>query len=162
VIRFSLSKIQNNAPYEIELTGSSFRFVTENNIHYSISFSKEDIVLGGTETYQFIIQKVDTERSGHDSKVQQTILSIIYEFFRLNENVLLYICDTSDGREAARNRLFISWFEKDATPGRFTIKTAKANIEGEVLYTAIIVENSHPNIKKILQDFNEQKEALEK
>ena len=35
-------------------------------------------------------------------------------------------------------------FEKDATPGRFTIKTAKANIEGEVLYTAIIVENSHP------------------
>ena len=75
---------------------------------------------------------------------------------------MLYICDTSDGREAARNRLFISWFEKDATPGRFTIKTAKANIEGEVLYTAIIVENSHPNIKKILQDFNEQKEALEK
>ena len=70
MIRFSLSKIQNNAPYEIELTGSSFRFVTENNIHYSISFSKEDIVLGGTETYQFINQKVDTERSGHDSKVQ--------------------------------------------------------------------------------------------
>jgi len=57
MIKFSIAKIQETAPYEIVLVGGSFNFVTDFGIHYSISFSKEDIVLGNTSTYQFIIQK---------------------------------------------------------------------------------------------------------
>lgn len=161
MIKFSIAKIQETAPYEIVLVGGSFNFVTDFGIHYSISFSKEDIVLGNTSTYQFIIQKIDTEHSPHDDKVEKTILSIINEFFRANKEVLLYICDTSDGREAARNRLFLSWFEREAN-GRFIIRTAKAKIEDEVIYTAIIVANDHPALQAILRDFEEQKEMLEK
>jgi hypothetical protein len=37
---------------------------------------------------------------------------------------MLYICDTSDSREAARNRLFIRWFKQSAEPNRFTIRSA--------------------------------------
>lgn len=74
---------------------------------------------------------------------------------------MLYICDTSDGREAARNRLFLSWFEREANE-RFIIRTAKAKIEDEVIYTAIIVANDHPALQAILRDFEEQKEMLEK
>ena len=33
--------------------------------------------------------------------------------------IMLYMCDTSDGREEIRNRLFLSWFEKHADKKRF-------------------------------------------
>jgi hypothetical protein len=67
---------------------------------------------------------------------------------------LLYICDTSDGKEDSRNRLFLHWFEKYAEEGKYTIKTAHAIVEGETIYTAIIVENTNPKLDAIIQDFD--------
>ena len=63
------------------------------------------------------------------------------------------MCDTSDSREAARNRQFLRWFEESADSGRFTIKTASAIIEGQGIYAAIIVENRNPLAKAIIEDF---------
>ena len=120
MIKFSLSRILEESPYDLFLSGTDFRFITDFGIHYSVSFNKEDIVLGECETYQLIIRKIDEIRSKHDPKVEKTILAIIDEFFRSNLEILLYMCDTSDGRESIRNRLFISWFEKYANKERFT------------------------------------------
>ena len=63
------------------------------------------------------------------------------------------MCDTSDSREAARNRLFMRWFEKYAEPGRFIIKTASAVVEGQGIYAAIIVENRNPLAQAVIDDF---------
>ena len=70
--------------------------------------------------------------------------------------MLLYICDTSDGKEDSRNRLSLQWFEKYAELGRFTICTANAKIEKEVVYAAIIVENRNQKLKEIIADFEKQ------
>jgi predicted deacetylase len=118
------------------------------------------MILGGCETYQLILQNVEHVRPPHDPKVQKTVLAIIDEFFRSNMKVLLYICDTSDGKEDSRNRLFLRWFEKYAEPGRFTICNAHANVEGEVVYAAIIVENRNPKLKEIMEDFEEAAAVL--
>lgn len=160
MIDFSISRILEQAPYDITLSESRFIFETDSKIHYVISFDKEDMILGGCETYQLILQNVEHIRPPHDPKVQATVLAIIYEFFRSNQKVLLYICDTSDGKEDIRNRLFIHWFEKYAEPGRFTICTAQAKIEDEVVYAAIIVENSNPRFKEITADFEKTAEVL--
>ena len=74
--------------------------------------------------------------------------------------MLLYLCDDSDGREANRNRLFLSWFKKNADPERFTILTANATIEGKGFYAAIIVENRNPMLKSIIEDFETTASAL--
>ena len=42
MIRFSLTRLQQQAPYELILSGDSFMFQTDLGIHYSISFMKED------------------------------------------------------------------------------------------------------------------------
>ena len=81
-----------------------------------------------------------------------TILAILNIFFEEHLDVLLYICDDSDGREANRNRLFLAWFKKHATPDRFTIRTANAIVEGKGFYAAIIartetVAQRRPNIQ---------------
>ena len=67
---------------------------------------------------------------------------------------MLYICDTSDGREAARNRLFLRWFKQADTTDRFTILTADAKVENETIYAALIVQNSHPKLSDIKMEFD--------
>lgn len=159
MIKFSLKRILECAPYDLVLSDNSFMFQTDYGIHYVISFSKEDIELGGCDTYQLIIRKVEEVRSQHDPKVEATILAIINEFFQSNLEVLLYLCDTSDGREESRNRLFLSWFGKNVAKDRFTICQAHAIIEGEGLFLCIIVDNRHPKLELIKADF-EEKAAL--
>ena len=102
---FTGANIAERAPYELLLSENDFTFQTDLGIRYSVSFNKEDIVLGGCDTYQIIIRKIEEIKSRYDPKVEATILAIIDEFFRSNLKVLLYMCDTSDGREESRNRL---------------------------------------------------------
>lgn len=160
MIKFSLKHILEHSPYELMLSGEEFMFQTDLGVRYSISFNKEDIVLGGCATYQLIIRKIEEVKSQHDPKVEATILSIIKEFFRSNLEVMLYMCDTSDGREEYRNRLFLSWFEKYAGKEQFTICKAHTKIEGEGLFLCIIVENRNPKLKAITEDFEEKATML--
>lgn len=160
MIDFSLQHILQNSPYDITLSEAGFIFLTDNGIHYRVSFDEEDIVLGGCKTYQLILQKVEHARAPHDPKIEETVLAIINEFFRSNQHVLLYVCDTSDGKEGGRNRLFLRWFERHANPGRFSICTAHTKVEGEMVYIAIIVDNRNPHLQAITYDFNETAKTL--
>ncbi len=158
--QLSLDRINKYAHYYVMRSPKgNYIFETERGIHYSISFEK-DTPFGGCDTYQFIIDKIDKIRTPHDPNVEQTILVIIDDFFRSHLDVLLYLCDTSDGREEKRNRLFLSWFNKYAEPERFTICTANATIEGQGFYAAIIVENRNPKLEAIIADFNQTAEIL--
>ena len=160
MIDFSLKRILDNSPYDITLSEVGFIFLTDNGVHYRVSFDEEDIILGGCKTYQLILQNVEHQRAAHDPKIEATVLAIIDEFFRSNSHVLLYVCDTSDGKEEGRNRLFLRWFERHAKPGRFTIRTAKARVEEESIYVAIIVENTNPNLNAVTADFDATAAAL--
>ena len=156
----SLDHINERSPYYVMLSPKdNYIFETERGIHYSISF-EEETPIGGCDSYQFIIEKIDKVRSSHDAKVESTILAILDEFFAEHLDVLLYMCDDSDGREANRNRLFLTWFKKHAAPNRFTIRTASAIVEGKGFYAAIIVENRNPLLETIIADFESTAQAL--
>ncbi len=160
MIELSLETLNKKSPYKITLAeDGGYDFITSIGIHYTIYFD-DDQPMGGCKTYQFIIQKVEHQHSPHDPKVEQTILNIVDQFFSEHLNVLLYICDDSDGREAKRNRLFLSWFNKFAEPGRFTICAANTIIEGHGFYAAIIVENRNPKLKAITEEFETIAQAL--
>ena len=92
--------------------------------------------------------------------MEATILAIVDEFFRSNLEVLLYMCDTSDGREESRHRLFLTWFEHYAEKQRFTICQAHAEIEGEGLFFCIVVDNRNPHLEAITTDFTESAALL--
>ena len=87
MIDFSLQHILQHAPYDITLSEAGFIFLTDNGIHYRVSFDEEDIVLGGCKTYQFILQNVEHARAPHDPKIEATVLAIIDEFFRSNQHI---------------------------------------------------------------------------
>ena len=160
MIQLSLDAINEYAHYYVMLSPKGgYIFETEGGIHYTISF-EEDTPIGGCNTFQFVIEKMEKVRSGHDAKIEQTILAILNEFFVEHLDVLLYMCDDSDGREANRNRLFLAWFKKHAAPDRFTIRTASAIVEGKGFYAAIIVENRNPLLETIIADFEMTAQAL--
>lgn len=160
MIKFSLKRILESAPYELVLADDEFTFQTDFNIHYSVSFNKEDIVLGGCGTYQLIIRKIEERRSQYDPKVEVTILAIINEFFQSNSEIMLYLCDTSDGREESRNRLFLTWFDRFAERDRFTICSAHAKVENETLFLCIVIDNRNPRLETIKKDFEEKAAML--
>ena len=86
--RLLASTHSSNSPYDITLSEVGFIFLTDNGIHYRVSFDEEDMI----------------------------------------------VCDTSDGKEGGRNRLFLRWFERHASSERFTICTANAKVEDETVY----------------------------
>lgn len=159
MINLSLEAINSNSPYKVVMSNGDYDFVTVDGIRYSASFL-EDVPLGGCDTFQFGFRKKEDAHANYDANVKATLLAIINQFFAENEDVLLYICDTSDGREAKRNRLFLRWFEEFANPELFTIRSASATIEGQGFYAAIIVENSNPKLEAIISDFNRSAESL--
>ena len=160
MIQLSIDNINARTPYKVSYApNGDFVFATSLGIHYLISFEDEQ-PLGDCDTYQFVIQKLDKQHSPHDPNVEDTILVIIDEFFAKHLDILLYMCDDSDGREANRNRLFLAWFKRHAAPERFTIRTANAKVEGKGFYAAIIVENRNPKLAAIIEDFNQTAEAL--
>lgn len=50
------------------------------------------------------------EATPPDTSVPPPIAEILRLFFREQERVVLYTCETADGRGAARTRKFDSWF----------------------------------------------------
>ncbi|MBQ7150592.1 MAG: hypothetical protein IJS06_06500 [Prevotella sp.] len=160
MIVLSLDSINRQDVYYVMISPQGgYIFETEKGIHYTISFEEESS-FGGCGTYQFIIEKRERTRSAHDPKVEQTILAILNQFFVEHLDVLLYLCDDSDGREVNRNRLFLTWFKKHAAPDRFAIRTASAIVEGKGFYAAIIVENRNPLLETIIADFETTAQAL--
>lgn len=160
--RFSTESINTKSPYKVEQTEfGDFVFQTHEGVIYGIAFL-EDNPIGGCETYQLTISNKNDRHSSFDPNVRATIFTIIEEFFSNNSNVLIYICDTSDGREAVRNRLFLKWFEEYANNERFYFKTAQATIEGEGFFAAVIAELNNPRIEFVKQDFEQTSNELSK
>ena len=157
--QFNLDRINSKAPYKVSALGKQYVFVTNYGLHYEVRFF-EEMPIGGCETWQFSFAKAEDTLTPEDPYVRFTLFAIIDEFFIENEDVLLYICDTSDSREAARNRLFILWFKQSAQPNRFTIRSASTIIEGQGFYAAIIVENRNPMLTDITADFDQTAVSL--
>ena len=75
--------------------------------------------------------------SPNDPKVRETIIRIIVEFFRVNPDIMLYMCDTANDQQAQRNRLFLRWFSGTEQSKLFYIKTALIMDEGLENFIAI-------------------------
>ena len=112
-IRLSLSSINRSAPYRVDSTnGYSFTFKTRYGYLYEVGFTEDGMLSDDGRVFQFFIVCVNSEHPAKDLQVKDTVISILEEFFK-NESVsLVYICDTHDGRQAVRERLFESWFHQ--------------------------------------------------
>ena len=94
-------------------------------------------------------------------KVKDSVLIIIDEFFDKNQSTLLYICETGDGKQSMRNRLFEYWFNSYNRKMLFTLLTTSiVDEEGEVNFATLIVRNDNPKLPEIVAEFSESVRLL--
>lgn len=68
---------------------------------------------------------------------------------------MIYVCDT-DGREAARSRKFLSWFNYYDHPSHKILKVSGDFEAGNIrLYTALLVHKNNPLKSELVQAYME-------
>lgn len=153
----SVDNINSHSPYRVwisEIDGS-FRFVSDVNIEFAVDFMEDDL-LKSALSFQLIIGNVENKKSPRDPKVRDTILFIVEEFFLKNQAALLYICETGDGKQLARGRLFAYWFESSHQRRLFTMMTSIVIDEDGIENTAtLIIRNDNPNSHLLVAEFSQ-------
>ena len=71
--------------------------------------------------YHFFIDNSEHEHGSYDSKILDVVTVILEEFFSQEPTVMLYICDSTDHRQAARDRLYHLWFYDYARSHEMTL-----------------------------------------
>ena len=159
----SIDRINTKAPYQVEMdevTGS-YDFVTDSGVHITMYFDEDYMITSGL-SYQLIIGNANNKKSPRDHKVQQTILEIVEEFFSTNQAAMLYICETGDGKQSVRSRLFSYWFDAYEYNSRYSIHTiCIKDEEGVSNFAALIIRNDNPLILEIVSEFMETAKAIQ-
>ncbi|MDO5526732.1 MAG: DUF6169 family protein [Prevotella sp.] len=141
------------------MTGS-FDFVTGHGVRISVDF-EEDFLIQSDISYQLIIGNSNQKKSPRDNKLQKTVLAIIEEFFHRNQAAVLYICETGDGKQQVRNRLFKYWFDSYEFNTKYSLYTTHiVDDEGISNFAALILKNDNPKIVDIVTEFTQTARIL--
>lgn len=164
MVELDLPALNSRAPYALEkyIKPGSYSFVTDYGVKVVIMFLP-DYCLVSDETYQFIISNANNKPSPRDIKLRNTILELLLEFFRLNNHTVLYFCDTGDGRQILRDRLFKGWVEWANKRGGFAMVHAiVCDEEGRDNFVTLISRNDNPRLGEVVQEFKDYVESISK
>ena len=153
----NLENINRNAAYQVEQVGESpylFYFMTDYGVEYEIVIKSNDVFIP-SGAYALDIINIWQQPSPGDPKFKQTLMAIIEEFFMQNNDVMLYVTETKDRKQASRNRLFVRWFNTYEYRERFFIKTAEGTMEGQMNFMAIISRKDNPRLQEAIEEFDE-------
>lgn len=151
----SISNINKTSPYEVFMASAPnvYRFYTSYGVDIAISFDLDDL-LKQTDTYMLSINNVNNHKSPRDLKVRDTIFAITTEFFAKNQAALLYICETGDGMQKTRNRLFHFWFNIYGKNKDFLFLPMIVYDEDDnENYTALIISKDHPRFAEVVLEY---------
>lgn len=138
----------------IQVADDTVEFVTDFGVEYQINFMP-DYTLWEENAYQFVIINKNLKSSPNDSKLKDTLIYIVENFFEENKNILLYICETGDGKQAARSKLFLRWFANYHRSSDYIFKSTEIVSEEERNFAAVILRKDNPDHIGIINDFNE-------
>ena len=150
-----LAYINRLAPYKVWTeNGRDYLVETSYDLLFRIGFM-DDYAIWQNGAYQFYINNESHRPSPNDEKLKATVFRIIEAFFAANPDILLYICETGDGRQAFRSRLFVRWFNNYAGRDAFVMQTAEVQEDKTRNFAALIVQKSNPRLNEILAEFDE-------
>ncbi len=154
-MNIDVSMINKRAPYHVNATdaNNNIDFVTDYGVQYIVGFDKDDTSLSFV-TYQFFITNANNIKSPRDPKLRKTITAILEVFFQQNNEALLYICETGDGKQSMRSRLFEFWYNH--YEGRKILMFLEASVvdaDGVVNYTALLIRKDHPQLTEIVTEY---------
>ena len=152
-----LKIINLHAPYKVwQKSGKPdhYYFVSDSGVEFNIDFMlNEAFVPSGA--FEFSITNERHGQSPLDMKLKHTIFAIVEEFFEQNNDVMLYVTATGDGKQEFRNRLFIRWFNTYEHRDLYYIQTAEGKMDGRMNFVAIISRLTCPYLPQAIEEFSE-------
>jgi hypothetical protein len=153
--QLDLTRLNYRSPYQVWEGERGYCFKTDHGIFYTVEFDPEesgiDII-----AYWFNLTNNSHKSSPNDVKIRDTVLCLIEEFFRVNPEILLYMCESGDGHQAMRARLFLRWFNQYNKNGQFYICTAEVKNGKITDYVALIIQRTHPAFNDIVELFDSE------
>jgi len=153
----SLKKINEQAPYRVTTDAEAqhlFYFYTDYGVEYEICIKANDTFIP-SGAFALDIRNKNEQTSPGDIKFKETLIAIVEEFFRQNNDVMLYVTETRDEKQASRNRLFVRWFNTYRHRDYYVIKTAEGKMDGQMNFMAIILRKDNPRIQQAFGEFDE-------
>lgn len=152
----ALDIINASTPYEVYWHEASrtYRFKSDYGVVLAIGFDEDDII-ENAESYVFSIINVNKMPSPRDLKMRDTVMLIIANFFDMNEAALLYICESGDGKQQMRSRLFEYWFSSYQMKDNYLLMPVSIeDMEGIENFAALIIRKDNPSILDIVTEFS--------
>jgi len=145
------------SPFDVsEENPLDYVFVSRDGIRYHAYFNPVwHLYPELVNTYSFSIEPEDNQAHPVDMRIAATIVEILRHFFRDNEHAMIMVCDSMDGKEEKRRKLFDRWFERYADHQRILKYDASAPLDEYRLYLSIYFLRSNPNREQLLRAFRD-------
>ncbi len=139
-----------------------YSFVTTSGIEYNCYFTpyaeyfKKYPTTISSKFYAFNLELSDKKfkPKGTGKRIADTVISIVGDFLNSQINAVVYICDNSDGREAARAKKFLSWYDYYSHPSHQILQVSGDLKIGELkLYTALLVHRKNKLKKQLIEAY---------
>lgn len=149
-------------PYSFNQQGNDYRFETDKDIFYSVTFSNGSFYFADLPPHipVFEVSIATISLGDHispprDARVEATVVEIFKIFFLNHENSIIYICDNLDQKQAARHRKFDMWFRSHAGKEleKYDTHFIVATME---IYASLILHSLNPFKDELIRVFLSQ------
>lgn len=141
-------------PYRYWIEDDKYLFRTPSGALYVAYFL--DLCSLAENLFTFNFDRVSMGDKGVvDTQVCDTVCTILASFFKEHINSILIVCDSADGREKARMRLFNAWFNRIAPEGLIKVDRTGRTSSYE-LFVSILLWQDNPakeQLKALLEDY---------
>jgi Family of unknown function (DUF6169) len=153
--------------YQIEYINNennSYIFKTAVGIYYEIQFKPSYYLLGVEKVYakyiyEFVIEVIENPTNKNpplDKNIPLTISVIVRDFYyKKNQSVCIYICDSSDGKQEIRRRKFDDWFYSEDIIGLVKVDEKIVDSKGNIYPISLILLNTNKYFAEIVYAFSQ-------
>lgn len=106
-------------PYALQANpDGSVSFLTSSGVRYTAEFTDasyhfDDDLVKANGVAEFCFgPDAGQVSSAHDPRIELTLIYILQTYFANSGSVLLYVCESLDGRQRVRKRVFNRWFKQ--------------------------------------------------
>lgn len=141
-------------PYKYEAVDNLYYvFSNVDGIKYQVYFTPMyDYYPDLVGTYSFSIEPEARQVHQMDRRIALTVVDILTHFFANNEHAMIMVCDTLDGKEMKRRKLFDRWFIQ-YNNGKILKYDGSAQADDYTLYLSIYFTKENPHRNQLVTAF---------
>lgn len=151
-------------PLELdEFEPHTFFFTTDYALAYQVNFVPSGYLFPNEPDFEQhvfemlikLVANLSDKPAPPDPRIPPTIAAIFKQFLDAqNRRAIVYICDSSDGRQHSRARKFAGWFYEFRGTTYLKLDGGIMDKEGITYHTAIILRVDNPNKIRVFEAFD--------